>query len=146
MQVDDHQISNFLQALHGAARAWRVALERHLKARGLTSAGWSALAAVVDSDAALSQRALARQLGVDGATLVATIDRLAGTGLVERSPGPTDRRIKLVVPTAMGRALASEVAQEAAVLRGMTVARLDGDQLDMAADVLAQLQRLLEAT
>lgn len=146
MLVNDDQISNFLQTLHGAARAWRVALERHLKARGLTSAGWSALAAVVGSDAPLSQRALARQLGVDGATLVATIDRLAGTALVERLPGPHDRRVKLVVPTEAGRALAQEVAQEAAALRGMTVARLDSVQLDMAADVLGQLQRLLEAT
>lgn len=146
MPGDDRQISDFLQALHGAARAWRVALERHVKARGLTAAGWSALAVVVDSAGPPSQRELARTLGVDGATLVATIDRLAGAHLVERVAGPHDRRVKLVVPTAAGRALAEEVAQETAALRGMTVATLDGAQLDAAADVLGQLQRLLEAT
>jgi MarR family transcriptional regulator for hemolysin len=141
MHIDDR----FLQALLGGARAWRNALDRHLKARGLTAAAWSALAAVVDSAAPPSQRALALQLGVDGATLVATIDRLAGARLVERLPGPHDRRVKLVAPTAAGRALAQQVTQEAAALRAMTVARLDSADLAVAATVLEQLQRLLEA-
>jgi MarR family transcriptional regulator for hemolysin len=61
MDTDDR----FLQALQGGARAWRVALERHLKVNGLTSAGWNALAAVADSVESPSQRELARRLDVD---------------------------------------------------------------------------------
>src|SRR3954469_7168131 len=99
----------FTQALHGGARAWRGALDRRLRARGLTTAGWSAMAAVTASAEPPSQRELARQLGVDGATLVATIDRLAAASLVELRASPHGRRVKLVVLTERGRALAHEV-------------------------------------
>jgi len=135
----------FTQALQGAARAWRMALERHLKARGLTAAGWSAVAAVAACTDAPSQRALASMLGVDGATLVTTIDRLAESGLVERHADPHDRRVKLVVLTPRRRALADEVGREAAALRKAALARLDGNQLTAAADVLERLQHALES-
>lgn len=134
----------FTQALHGGARAWRLALERHLKARGLTSAGWSAVAAVAACEHAPSQRELARQLGVDGATLVSTIDRLAAGGLVERQQDAHDRRVKQIVLTAKGRELADEVRREAAALRGLLLARLDAAQVAVAAAVLEELQHLLE--
>jgi len=134
----------FTQLLQGASRAWRQALERHLKARGLTAAGWSAVAAVAASERPPSQRELARQLGVDGATLVATIDRLAAGGLVERRQDMHDRRIKQIVLTDKGRALAGEVQREAAALRRVLLARLDAGQLAVAAAVLEELQQLLE--
>jgi MarR family transcriptional regulator for hemolysin len=146
MNADDPSLDRFLHALHGSARAWRHALERHLKAHGLTTAAWSALAAVVEATAPPSQRELARQLGVDGATLVATIDRLAAAGLVERLPGPHDRRVKLVAPTVDGRALAQQVHAAALTLRRATLTQLDAGRVAQAADVLAQLQRLLEDT
>jgi MarR family transcriptional regulator for hemolysin len=131
-------------ALQGGARAWRLALERHLKARGLTSAGWSAVAAVAACQRAPSQRELARQLGVDGATLVSTIDRLTASGLVERQPDPHDRRVKQVVLTERGRALADEVGREAARLRGHLLAHLDAGRIEVACAVLEELQQLLE--
>lgn len=134
----------FTQALHGGARAWRGALERHLKMRGLTVAGWSAVAAVAACDQAPPQRELARLLSVDGATLVSTIDRLAAAGLVERQPDPHDRRVKLVALTAKGRALAAEVQDEAAALRRLTLQRFDAQQLAVTATLLEQLQLLLE--
>ena len=135
----------FTQALHGGARAWRGALERRLRASGLTVAGWSAMAEAVASPAPLSQRELARRLGVDGATLVATIDRLAGAGLVERAPSPHDRRVKLVVPTAQGRQVAAEIELFTAALRREVMARIDSGRIDVAAGVLEELRALLEA-
>jgi len=134
----------FTQALHGGARAWRGALERPLRARGLTAAGWSAMAAVAASSAPPSQRELARQLGVDGATLVATIDRLAVAGLVERMPSPHDRRVKLVVLTERGRALALEVEGFTATLRSALMARIDNGRVAVAAEVLEELRVILE--
>jgi MarR family transcriptional regulator for hemolysin len=134
----------FTHALHGGARAWRGALERRLRARGLTAAGWSAMAAVAASAAAPSQRELARQLGVDGATLVATIDRLAAAGLVERMPSPHDRRVKLVVLTERGRELAHEVEGFTASLRRELMARIDKGRIVVAAEVLEQLRQILE--
>ena len=134
----------FTQALQGGARAWRGALERRLKALGVTPAGWSAMAAVAATERQLSQRELARQLGVDGATLVATIDRLAAGGLVERMPSPHDRRVKLVVLTGQGRELAARVREEAAALRHAIIARIDAGRIAQASEVLEALQQVLE--
>ena len=142
MPTDDR----FLQALQGAARAWRFALDRHLKAHGLTAAGWNALAAVADSPEPPSQRELARRLGVDGATLVTTLDRLAGGGLVRRDSEPGDRRVKRIGLTPDGDALTRQVRAEAAALHDATVARLDPDARAAVSAVLENLQRLLEGT
>jgi MarR family transcriptional regulator for hemolysin len=140
MNIDDR----FLQALHGGARAWRFALERHLKAHGLTTAGWNALTAVVDSPEPPSQRELALRLGVDGATLVTTLDRLVASGFVRRDAAPGDRRVRRIAVTPRGDAVAGQVHAEEAALRRATVARLDKDAMALAAAVLEELQRLLE--
>jgi MarR family transcriptional regulator for hemolysin len=134
----------FLHALHGASRAWRVALERHLKAQGLTTAAWNALAAVADSAEPPSQRELAKRLGVDGATLVTTLDRLVAGGLVRRDAAPGDRRIKRIALTPAGADVTAQVRADAAALRARTVARLDAGATAAAAGLLEDLQRLLE--
>jgi MarR family transcriptional regulator for hemolysin len=140
MNTDDR----FLQALQGGARAWRLALERHLKAHGLTTAGWKALTAVASSPEPPSQRELALRLGVDGATLVTTLDRLVASGLVRRDAEPGDRRVKRIAVTPRGGAVAEQIHAEEAALRRATVARLDEAAMTAAATVLEQLQRLLE--
>jgi MarR family transcriptional regulator for hemolysin len=140
MNADDR----FLRALQGGARAWRLALERHLKAHGLTTAGWNALTAVADSPEPPSQRELAQRLGVDGATLVTTLDRLVASGLVRREAEPGDRRVRRIALAAQGAALAAQVRAEAAALRRATVDRLDAHAMATAAGVLEALQRLLE--
>jgi MarR family transcriptional regulator for hemolysin len=134
----------FTQALQGGARAWRAALERYLKSCGITPAGWNAVSAVAGATTAPSQRQLAEQLGVDGATLVATIDRLVAGGLAERMPSPHDRRVKLVVLTGEGRALAARVGEQAALLRQSIAARIDAARMAMASEVLEELQQILE--
>ncbi|MCS0581717.1 MarR family transcriptional regulator [Massilia pinisoli] len=144
MNNADDPDDRFLHALQGAARAWRFALERHLKAHGLTTAAWNALAAVADSTEPPSQRELARRLGVDGATLVTTIDRLAAGDLVRRDAAPGDRRVKRIGLTPAGASVAAQVRADAAALRARTVARLDADATAAAAGLLDDLQRLLE--
>jgi len=153
MVAFDEQLSNrFAQALQAGGRAWRQARERQLKACGLTSAGWSAVAALAEMRRAAgeenphppSQTELAQQLGVDGATLVATIDRLAASDLIERIPSRSDRRVKLVVLTPKGLALEEKVRAQAEALRHAVLARLDPAQVATAAAVLESLQQALE--
>jgi MarR family transcriptional regulator, transcriptional regulator for hemolysin len=144
MNNADDPDDRFLHALQGASRAWRLALERHLKAHGLTTAAWNALVAVADSVEPPSQRELARRLGVDGATLVATLDRLVAAGLVRRDGEPGDRRVKRIGLTPAGAAVTAQVRAEAAALRARSVERLDADATAAAAGLLEGLQRLLE--
>jgi MarR family transcriptional regulator for hemolysin len=152
MHISEEQLSErFMQALQAGGRAWRQALERRLKTCGLTSAGWSALAALAATERAAgedgrppSQTELAQQLGVDGATLVATVDRLAASGLIERTQSRQDRRVKLLVLTSKGRALEEQARAQADLLRRAALARLDADQLQAAAAVLEHLQDALE--
>jgi MarR family transcriptional regulator for hemolysin len=151
-RLSEQLSERFTQALQAGGRAWRQALERQLKACGLTAAGWSAVAVLADMEHAgaeeggrpPSQTELAQQLGVDGATLVATIDRLAAAGLVERTQNRQDRRVKLVVLTQAGRALEEKVRAQADALRRDALARLDPGQVAAAADVLERLQHVLE--
>jgi MarR family transcriptional regulator for hemolysin len=141
----DDPDDRFLQALQGGARAWRLALERHLKANGLTMAGWNALTAVAACPEPPSQRELARRLGVDGATLVTTLDRLVASGLVRRDSEPGDRRVRRIALTPEGQAAADRVHAAAAALRRATVARLDAAAMAAAAAVLEELRSLLES-
>lgn len=51
---------------------------------------------------------LAAMLGIDAPYATLVVDELERQGLVERGPHPTDRRVKLVTPTAQGSALAKQ--------------------------------------
>jgi MarR family transcriptional regulator for hemolysin len=134
----------FSQALHDSARGWRQALDRHLREGGLSQAGWRALAAAAAAERPLSQTELAHQLGVEGATMVATIDRLVRDGMIERVTSTIDRRVKRLVVTAPGRALNERVKREAAAWRRVLLRDIDEARMDIAAGVLEQLQRILE--
>jgi MarR family transcriptional regulator for hemolysin len=134
----------FSNALHASARGWRGALERQLRDSGLSQAGWSAVAAAAAMPQPPSQTELAQLLGVEGATMVSTIDRLVAAGMVERMPSPVDRRVKLVVVTEQGGALAGRVRHASGELRRQLLGRIDGERLAVAAGVLEQLLRILE--
>ncbi len=56
----------------------------------------------------MPMRELAALLGVDPPNLTPVVDDLEQAGLVERQAHPTDRRVKLVVATADGAALAQK--------------------------------------
>ncbi len=83
----------FADALHGTARSWRQAVDRRLKGLGLSQASWMTIAVAAKARTPLSQSELADRLGVEGATMVAMVDRLVKAGFVARQPSKTDRRI-----------------------------------------------------
>ena len=89
----------FSGALHNTSRAWRQALDRRLKYLGVSQASWMTIAVAAKAPRPLSQSELADRLGVEGATMVAMVDRLVKAGLVMREPSITDRRVKRVALT-----------------------------------------------
>ena len=134
----------FANALHSTARAWRQAVDRRLKYLGLSQASWMTITVAAKAASPLSQSELADRLAVEGATMVAMVDRLVRAGLVVREPSTTDRRIKRVVVTAAGTALYETVKSEAAALRSELLAQIPPDELTAAANLLEALQRMID--
>ncbi len=134
----------FAGALHGTARAWRQAIDRRLKYLGVSQAGWLTIAVAANAREPLSQSELADKLAVEGATMVAMVDRLVKAGLVKREPSTADRRIKRVVVTEAGYRLFEAVSKEAAAVRRELLSQLDPKKLEVATDVLEALQRMIE--
>ena len=78
---------------------------------------------------------LAGLLGVGPPNLTVVIDDLERSGLVERQPHPTDRRVKLVVATRKGAALARRAQK--------ILDRPPAALLDLPTDELETLVRIL---
>jgi DNA-binding MarR family transcriptional regulator len=81
---------------------------------------------------------LASLLTVDPPNLTAVVDDLEGAGLVERQAYPTDRRVKLVVATPEGAALAQK-ADEILARPPASLRALPAEDLESLVRILAQL-------
>jgi MarR family transcriptional regulator, transcriptional regulator for hemolysin len=134
----------FSGALHNTSRAWRQALDRRLKYLGVSQASWMTIAVAAKARVPLSQSELADRLAVEGATMVAMVDRLVKAGFVIREPSTTDRRVKRVVLTRAGNVLYDNVREEAAAFRKELLANLDPKKLLSATELLEGLQSAIE--
>lgn len=135
----------FSNALHGTARAWRQAIDRRLKYLGVSQASWMTIAVAAKARQPLSQSELADRLAVEGATMVAMVDRLVKAGLVKRQPSTADRRIKRVVVTEAGYRLFDTVKAEAAAVRKELLSKMDPKRLEAATELLEALQGMIDA-
>jgi MarR family transcriptional regulator for hemolysin len=135
----------FSSALHSSYRAWRQALDRRLKYLGVSQASWMTIAVAAKARTPLSQSELADQLAVEGATMVAMVDRLVKSGLVVREPSTTDRRVKHVVLTQAGNLLYDKVRTEAAAFRKELLANIDPGALLVATELLEALEGIISA-
>jgi MarR family transcriptional regulator, transcriptional regulator for hemolysin len=134
----------FSDALHSTSRSWRQAVDRRLKYLGVSQASWMTIAIAAKARSPLSQSELADKLGVEGATMVAMIDRLVKAGLVTREASTTDRRIKRVVLTPAGLNVYEKVKAEATALRTELLAGMEEQKLLIATELLEGLQGIIE--
>jgi len=134
----------FSDALHSTSRSWRQAVDRRLKYLGVSQASWMTIAIAAKARSPLSQSELADKLGVEGATMVAMIDRLVKAGLAIRQASTTDRRIKRVVLTSAGNSVYEKVKAEATALRKELLADMDQKKLLIATELLEGLQGSIE--
>jgi MarR family transcriptional regulator, transcriptional regulator for hemolysin len=135
----------FSSALQSTARAWRQAVDRRLKYLGVSQASWMTIAVAAKARTPLSQSELAHRLAVEGATMVAMVDRLVKAGFVIREPSTTDRRIKRVVLTPAGNLLYDKVRAEAAAFRKELLANIDPKALLVATDLLERLEGIIDS-
>ena len=134
----------FSDALHSTSRSWRQAVDRRLKYLGVSQASWMTIAIAAKARSPLSQSELADKLGVEGATMVAMIDRLVKAGLVVREASTTDRRVKRVVLTPAGLKIYDKVKAEALALRKELLANTDPKKLLVATEFLESLRGIIE--
>jgi MarR family transcriptional regulator for hemolysin len=134
----------FSDALHSTSRSWRQAVDRKLKYLGVSQASWMTIAMAAKARSPLSQSELADKLGVEGATMVAMIDRLVKAGLVNREASTVDRRIKRVILTPAGMKIYEKVKAEAAALRRDLLANTDQKKLLIATELLEGLQGIID--
>jgi MarR family transcriptional regulator, transcriptional regulator for hemolysin len=141
--MDDLE-ERFSDALHSTSRSWRQAVDRRLKYLGVSQASWMTIAIAAKARSPLSQSELADKLGVEGATMVAMIDRLVKAGLVLREASTTDRRVKRVVLTPAGLKIYEKVKAEGTALRKELLANMDTKKLLVATELLEGLRGIIE--
>jgi DNA-binding MarR family transcriptional regulator len=88
----------------------------------------------------MPMRELAAILGVDPPNLTPVVDDLEQAGLVERQAHPTDRRVKLVVATPAGAALAQK-ADEVLARPPIGLRDLPADELDALVRILSRVRQ-----
>jgi len=134
----------FSEALHSTSRSWRQAVDRRLKYLGVSQASWMTIAIIAKARSPMSQSELADRLGVEGATMVAMIDRLVKAGLVLREASTTDRRVKRIVLTPAGLKVYEKVKAEGTALRKELLANMDAKKLLIATELLEGLRQIIE--
>jgi MarR family transcriptional regulator for hemolysin len=135
----------FATALHSTARSWRQVVDRRLKYLGVSQASWTTIAVAAKATQPLSQSELADRLAVEGATMVAMVDRLVKSGLVVRESCTRDRRVKYIVLTEAGYRLFDIVKTEAAKVRTELLASIQRETLESATLLLETLHAVIEA-
>jgi MarR family transcriptional regulator, transcriptional regulator for hemolysin len=121
--------SNLGFLLHDVARLMRKRFEKHARGLGLTRSQWQALA-YLSRNEGISQIGLADLLDVEPITLSRIIDRLVETGLVERIPHATDRRVWCLRLTDAARPKLEQVRELGETTRSETLAGVS--ELDRA--------------
>jgi MarR family transcriptional regulator, transcriptional regulator for hemolysin len=84
------------------ARRWRRSLDAGLTAAGLTDATWMPLVHLEASGGGVTQKQLAKHVGIEGASLVRLLDILERQGLVERRSDENDGRARRIHLTSQG--------------------------------------------
>lgn len=139
MNTTRRQLQNgFAPLVARAARQWRRAVDRQLQPFGLTEATWLPLIYLARASVPMRQKDLAAALALDGSSVVRLLDALQAAQLIERAEG-SDRRAKIIVPTARGFAVAEQVETVSRAVREAALSGLTHDALEVATRVLERV-------
>lgn len=138
-QTTSENRENTGKRIAAVARQWRTALDGRLKPTGLSQAKWLVLLDIKRQGEGRLQKELAKNLGVEGPTLVRTLDALEAIELVQRRSGITDRRAKTVHLTERAHALVGEVEQSAAHLREEILDGITSNDMEVFLTVLDRM-------
>ncbi|MFI1172648.1 MarR family winged helix-turn-helix transcriptional regulator [Streptomyces melanogenes] len=131
-----------LQQWHGfllrkAAQAVTECAERNLCPLHVTMRQFGVLS-VVAAEPGLNQRAVGNKLRIDRTTIVALVDKLEGTGLMERRRGP-DRRTSALHLTEQGIARLLEAQEVLAEVHQEFLGPLSAEEREALRNLLVRL-------
>lgn len=126
------------------ARTWRNLLDKRLRPLGLSQAKWMVLLFLARHGDGLTQKRLSECLGVEGPSLVGTLDRMEGDGWVERRISQSDRRAKTIHRTDKAMELTREIQQVAASLRSELLQGIPSAEIAQTMNLLNRIKQRVE--
>jgi len=142
MQQNDSNRANFGRLVIGISRLWRRLADQALADCGLSQATALPLLVLSRGDH-VRQGVVADELGLEGPSLVRTIDLLVGEKLVTRKEDSSDRRAKILSLTEKGRVRALEIEQVVDRLRERFLAEVSKSNLSVTVQALETVERTL---
>lgn len=140
-QPDDE---DFQSAFWNAKRAMMEASEAAFRRHGVR-AGQQHILRVLWREDCLTPGQIARRLELTTATVSKMTSRMQATGLVERRPHPSDRRLVRVCLTERGRALEEAIGEEMQRMTEHALGTLGPGQRSQLVRYLGEIRRNLEA-
>jgi DNA-binding MarR family transcriptional regulator len=128
-----------------AAHRVQKAADRAVFAAARVSTAQAAVLSIVAAQGPITQRAVARQLGLNESAMTAMTNRLLSSGLLDRMRDENDVRAWLLRLTAEGRAALKRIESP---FRGVnqTIERtLDPQELALLAEYLSRIAKAFEA-
>ena len=121
------------------ARIYRREVDKALAPHSLTEARALPLLLIARMGEGVRQGALADALGIEGPSLVQTLDQLCAVGLVERREDPDDRRARTLHLTDEGRAVTAAAEATLDGFRDRLMSGVNDEELQTCLRVLAHL-------
>ena len=138
---DKEMFPKLLARLIGeVSRAWRYEMNRALRPLGLNLSMRLVLVQLQRNPGGLQQADLARNLGIEGPTLVRLLDKLEQKGWIARITSPDDRRRKFTVLTPEAAEQVRAIEQLSERLRSRMMGGLTTEQLDQCAQVMTHIR------
>lgn len=125
--------------IHDTSRLRKLLFDAEFKPAGVTRAQASVLSCLWSQDE-ITQSELAKKLDLGKVALGSLIDRLEAAGMVERRGDAADRRAKLIVVTAAGRAALAELRELAGATNDIVLAGLSARDIEVTARTLKRMK------
>ncbi len=132
----------FAFSLNDVARMLRTYADHKASQFGITRAQWAVLVRL-DRFEGLKQSELAEMLDLQPITLTRLLDRLCGSGLIERRADPNDRRAKRLFLAAAARPLLERLGVLGDELMTTALAGVERDAVEKMVALLATVKENL---
>lgn len=136
MSASKHRVYHRLQLV--AHRLQKAADRTVMAAAGITTAQ-AAVLSIVAADGPVTQRSVARKLGLNESAMTAMTARLRSMGLLERLPDREDSRAWSLQVSAEGRAALKRIEQPFRRINQKIEAVLDTEEIARLADYASRI-------